>query len=68
MMATPVRDERFTLLLTMEERELLDAMAERAGLDRSTLIRLRVFAVADAVFPGSRAGDAAGDATGDTAP
>lgn len=64
MMATPVRDERFTLLLTMEERELLDAMAEEAGVDRSTLIRLRVFAAAHAVFPAANTGEMASGAAG----
>jgi hypothetical protein len=37
------RLERFTLLLTEAERERLDAMAEEAGVDRSTLVRLCVF-------------------------
>ena len=50
MVATPIRDERFTLLLTLEEREMLDEMAAEAGVDRSTLIRLRVFANASQVF------------------
>jgi len=37
------RIERFTVVLTEEERERLDKMAEEAGIDRSTLVRLRLF-------------------------
>jgi hypothetical protein len=38
-----VREERFQLLLTRDERQRLEEMALAAGVDMSTMIRLRVF-------------------------
>lgn len=40
---TVVREERFTLLLTVAERGALDRRAAQAGVDRSTYVRLVLF-------------------------
>ena len=47
------RTERFQLLLSRQEREKLDEMARSAGLDRSTLIRLRLFGAQLTMMPSS---------------
>ena len=46
-----IRENRFTVLLSDAERAELDRASARAGLDRATLIRLRVFGTGESGPP-----------------
>lgn len=46
------REVRFTVLLTEQERLVLDREAREAGVDCSTYLRLRVFGRATRVLQG----------------